>query len=208
MELTVEREGGPEARLELWRAGALVNTLVLQEPETIVGRSPSCAACIDDDKVSRQHAVLQRIGAAGWRITDLDSTNGTFVNDQRVRADRPLRDRDRIRVGDTELVYCAAERIPAERRTVMGAVRAAPDVTRRERDVLMALCRPLFRRDPFPTPASTREISKELVVSESAVRHHLDRLYDKFEIYDADPDEKRRRLATEAIRTQAVQEPE
>jgi hypothetical protein len=85
-------------------------------------------------------------------------------------------------------------------------MRSPPDVTRRERDVLTTLCRPLFGPDRFQLPATTKQISVDLVVSESAVRHHLDRLYDKFEIYDDDPDERRRRLAIEAIRTGVVRE--
>jgi FHA domain-containing protein len=195
------------ARLEHWRGVELIAEFPLPGAETTVGRATTNDVCIDDDKVSRQHAIVRRTGNAGWRVTDLDSTNGTFVNDQRVRADRPLRDRDRIRVGDTELVFCAPEIEPA-RRTIVAALRTPPDVTRRERDVLTMLCRPLFGPDRFQLPASTKQIAVDLVVSESAVRHHLDRLYDKFEIYDDDADERRRRLAIEAIRSGVVREDE
>jgi DNA-binding NarL/FixJ family response regulator len=137
----------------------------------------------------------------------LDSTNGTFVNDQRVHADRPLRDRDRILVGDTEFVFCATDEPERGRRTVVVSVHDAPEVTKRERDVLAALCRPLFGRNRFAQPAGTKQVAVELVVSESAVRHHLDRLYDKFEVYADDPDERRRQLAVEAIRRGVVHEP-
>jgi hypothetical protein len=206
--VSVEEEARVEARLEVWRDGALVEAFPLDDAETIIGRSSTSAARVDDERVSRQHAVVQRTGTAGWRIADLESTNGTFVNDQRVRAGRPLRDRDRIRVGDTELVFCGTSPTPeTERRTVMGVVRDAPDVTRRERDVLAALCRPLFAPERYRLPATTREISAELVLSESAVRHHLDRLYDKFEIYDDDADERRRVLAVEAISRGVIAEP-
>lgn len=200
------RGEGSGARLELLRGSGFADAFPLDDAETTIGRAATCGVCLDDDKVSRLHAVVQRTGTAGWRITDLDSTNGTFVNDQPVRADRPLRDRDRIRVGDSELVFRAPahDETAAGRLTVVGEARTPPDVTRRERDVLVALCRPLFGRDPFPAPATTREICAELVVTESAVRHHLDRLYDKFAIYDADPDEKRRLLAADAIRRSAV----
>jgi FHA domain-containing protein len=193
------------ARLEQWRGNQLVGSFPLDGMETAIGRAESNGICLEDDRVSRQHAIVQRTGNSGWRITDLDSTNGTFVNDQRVRADRPLRDRDRIRVGATELVFSAPEP-DAARRTVFEPMRSPPDVTRRERDVLTTLCRPLFGPDRFQLPATTKQISVDLVVSESAVRHHLDRLYDKFEIYDDDPDERRRRLAIEAIRTGVVRE--
>jgi hypothetical protein len=191
------------ARLEHWRGVELVAEYSLTDAETTLGRAASNDLCIDDGKVSRQHAIVRRTGSAGWRVTDLDSTNGTFVNEQRVRADRPLRDRDRIRVGDTELVFCAPETEPA-RRTMVAGTCTPPDVTRRERDVLTTLCRPLFGPDRFQLPATTKQIAVELVVSESAVRHHLDRLYDKFEIFDDDADERRRLLAIEAIRSGVV----
>jgi hypothetical protein len=206
--VSAEHDDVPVARLELWRGVELVKIFPLVEPETTIGRSASSTAKIDDDKVSREHAIVLRTGAGGWRITDLDSTNGTFVNEQRVRADRPLRDRDRLRVGDTELVFCAA--VPAEgaRQTVVASSRAAPNVTRRERDVLTRLCRPLYGSERFQMPATTKQIAAELYVSESAVRHHLDRLYDKFEIYDDDRDERRRLLATEAVHLGVVREPD
>ena len=79
----------------------------------------------------------------------------------------------------------------------------APDLTRRERDVLTALCRPALRGNVFEEPASVREIAAELVVTEAAVKQHLLHLYDKFEI--AETGERRRvRLAREAIRRRAV----
>jgi hypothetical protein len=46
-------------------------------------------------------------------------------------------------------------------------------ITPRERDVLVALCRPLGSVDPFPQPASSRAIASELSVSEAAVKQHL-----------------------------------
>jgi DNA-binding CsgD family transcriptional regulator len=192
-------------RLELWKAGSLVESFALVG-ETTLGRAASSGARIDDDKVSREHAIVERTGTSGWRITDLDSTNGTFVNEQRVRADRPLRDGDRIRVGDSELVFRAPRQTEGARRTVAAQVAAVPELTRRERDVLAALCRPLFGPDRFALTAPTKQIAADLVVSESAVRHHLDRLYDKFEIYDDDADERRRQLAIEAVRRGAVTE--
>jgi hypothetical protein len=206
--VSTEHEHADVARLEVWRAAELVDVFPLDDNGTTVGREATNDVCVDDDKVSRQHAIVQRTGAAGWRITDLDSTNGTFVNDQRVRADRPLRDRDRIRLGDTELVFCAVPEREKARRTVIETIREPPDVTRRERDVLVMLCRPLFGQDRFRLPATTKQISVELVISESAVRHHLDRLYDKFEIYDDDADERRRRLAVEAVQRGVVSEDE
>jgi tetratricopeptide (TPR) repeat protein len=82
-----------------------------------------------------------------------------------------------------------------------------PELTRRERDVLVALCAPLRRDDVVSQPASVKEIAARLVVTEAAVKQHLLHLYDKLRI--ADGGERRRvALAREAIRLGLVELPE
>jgi tetratricopeptide (TPR) repeat protein len=83
----------------------------------------------------------------------------------------------------------------------------ALELTRRERDVLVALCRPAASADVFVEPASVREIARALVVTDAAVKQHLAHLYDKFAIGD-DSDRRRMRLAREALRRGAVTLPE
>ena len=153
----------------------------------------------DDATASRLHAVLERF-AAGWCVTDLGSSNGTFVNGERIWASRRLRHGDEIRVGQTRLIF----RDPL---TAAGAATeveiAPPTLTPRERDVLVALCRPLLARDMFTEPATTRAIADELVISQAAVKQHLANLYEKFGI-GADDAHRRARLANEALRRGAV----
>ena len=67
-----------------------------------------------------------------------------------------------------------------------------PELTRRERDVLAALCRPALESDVFTEPASVRQIAEALVVTEAAVKQHLMHLYDKFGIRETG---ERRRLS-------------
>jgi DNA-binding NarL/FixJ family response regulator len=78
-----------------------------------------------------------------------------------------------------------------------------PALTARERDVLVALCRPLLARDIFTEPASTRAIADELVITQAAVKQHLAKLYEKFGIASGD-DHRRAALANEALRRNAV----
>jgi pSer/pThr/pTyr-binding forkhead associated (FHA) protein len=59
---------------------------------------------IAGERVSRYHAVVAET-ANGFAVTDLRSTNGTLVNDERVVDSHLLRDGDRIRVGGTEIVF-------------------------------------------------------------------------------------------------------
>jgi len=80
---------------------------------------------------------------------------------------------------------------------------AAPELTRRERDVLVALCRPLLDGEVFTTPASVREIAAALVVTDAAVKQHLLHLYDKFEIPETGGN-RRVALAREAARRAVV----
>jgi DNA-binding NarL/FixJ family response regulator len=80
---------------------------------------------------------------------------------------------------------------------------APPALTARERDVLIALCRPLLDRDMFTEPAATRAIAEELVITQPAVKQHLANLYDKFGVGGDQPG-RRSRLANEALRRGAV----
>ena len=153
-----------------------------------------------DKKASRLHAVLEHL-AAGWCVRDLTSRNGTFLNGERVDRDRPLGPGDEIRIGGTRLVF-RAERAPGDPGLTEGAERP-PDLTPREREVLVALFRPALAGEVFSEPASTREIAKALSVSEPAIKQHLLRLYDKFGIYEGG-ERRRVRLANEALRRGAV----
>jgi DNA-binding response OmpR family regulator len=69
-----------------------------------IGRAVECDVVITSRRVSREHARLRR---EGWRVIleDLGSTNGTFLNDERVLDPVELRDEDRIRVGDVTFVF-------------------------------------------------------------------------------------------------------
>jgi DNA-binding CsgD family transcriptional regulator len=152
-----------------------------------------------DPTLSRLHAALERYGA-GWCVRDLDSRNGTFVNGRRVWREHPLRPGDELRVGATRLVYRSDE--PGAG-TSTQASEPPPELTRRERDVLLTLCRTVLGGAPFTEPASIREIAEALVVSDAAVKQHLAHLYDKFGIHGGG-DRRRVQLANEALRRGAV----
>lgn len=69
--------------------------------KTILGRSKNCDVIIDDEYVSAKHATL-RLVDGNFVITDLDSSNGTFVNDKEV-TQASLHDSDVIKMGKTSL---------------------------------------------------------------------------------------------------------
>ena len=75
----------------------------LTHEEVSIGRSDQCTVCVNSDLVSRRHAVVNRV-LGRYILVDLKSTNGTFVNDQRI--DRhELKDGDLLRTGKTVLKY-------------------------------------------------------------------------------------------------------
>lgn len=169
----------------------------LRAEVTTVGRGTGVDVRLDDPSVSRLHAEIIRRGPHCY-ISDLGlSANGTRVNGRSVGR-RVLTDGDVISFG------AARGRIsglpPAEtlgEETVEIGRVAAPDITRREMEVLQALCRPALRQEAFVAPATARDIAQELVVTEAAVKQHLLRLYQKFRIPEGG--NRRGRLANEVI---------
>ena len=79
----------------------------LTRPVTVVGRGAEADLRLPDTGVSRAHAELRLTGDV-VRVVDLDSTNGTVVNGQRVR-ESDLADGDRLDIGATSLVFRTAE---------------------------------------------------------------------------------------------------
>jgi pSer/pThr/pTyr-binding forkhead associated (FHA) protein/uncharacterized RDD family membrane protein YckC len=75
----------------------------LPNGESVIGRSRACLVQIAETTVSRQHAILV-VEPGKVRLRDLGSSNGTFVNGERVDGELPLADGDRVVVGEAELV--------------------------------------------------------------------------------------------------------
>lgn len=72
-------------------------------PRTSIGRIKDNELCIPKPSISRKHAVIA-LTADGYVISDLQSGNGTFVNDQKVDMHK-LQNGDRIRLGDASFVF-------------------------------------------------------------------------------------------------------
>ena len=162
---------------------------------TTIGRGRAVDVRLSDPSVSRLHAEIVRRGPYAY-VTDLGlSRNGTRVNGRLV-ARRVLNDGDVLTFGSAR---CRVGGIACEDFTAEVELRrsAAPELTRRELDVLTSLCRPALSDEAFVAPATAREIASDLVVTEAAVKQHLLRLYQKFRIPEGT--NRRVRLANEVV---------
>ena len=147
-----------------------------------IGRKPENDITIDWDKaVSRRHAELELV-AESWFVTDLDSANGTYINDSRVDNKRALRVGDELRIGDTRLwLYGMSSSEPFSDTAIS---EKPPELSRKQTEVLRELCRPQAR-DPRSPCATTKDVAARMFVGEAAVKAHLSALYLKFEIPEA-----------------------
>jgi len=196
-----ERGTGPVAYLEVWRPSAVERVALKGERLTIGRDATNDVALAHDREVSRVHAVLEQL-ASRWCLRDLESSNGTWVGGVQVLGERVLRTDDEIRVGSTRM-FLRMHESSTERDDVTLKAERAPELTRREHEVLVSLCRSMLSAASFREPASIRQMASGLSVTEAAIKQHLLRLYDKFHIEEGE-ERRRVRLANEAIRRGAV----
>lgn len=79
-------------------------TFELTRPVCSIGRSDQSDVRIRDESVSSTHATLLRKGTT-WYITDLRSSNGTFVDGSRIAGERELPTGARVKIGAVEMVF-------------------------------------------------------------------------------------------------------
>ncbi len=83
--------------------GALTGTVVpLGTTAIVIGRAPDATVVLDDDFVSTHHARLTPNGSH-WIVEDLGSTNGTWIDRNRVSAPTVLRPGAQLRIGRTSM---------------------------------------------------------------------------------------------------------
>jgi hypothetical protein len=195
------RRGAPFLFLRDESGGQLVVTL--DGDRLVMGRAPGSDLEIGwDPRVSGVHAHLERRGPR-WMIEDDGlSRNGTFINGERLRGQRALRDGDVISVGDTVIGFRHPEPEPV-RATVVVPTLETPTISEAQRRVLVALCRPLAA-DGMTSPATNEQIATELVLSLSAVKGHLRVLFGRFGLDEAPQNQKRLLLAERALSSAAV----
>lgn len=99
---------GNECLVEIY-GKALGRKYDLQRPAVSLGRDPDNYIIIDTDSVSRRHARIEADGGL-WMLVDLDSTNGTYIND-RIAERSELKNGDLIKIGDTIYKFLSGKNV-------------------------------------------------------------------------------------------------
>lgn len=97
------KRGRREPKVLAIDTGSQAGTRLALVDEFRIGRSTGCALILDDDFVSGDHASLARTPKGEWVLTDLGSTNGTFVNEVRVVTPTVVTPADSLRIGRTQM---------------------------------------------------------------------------------------------------------
>jgi hypothetical protein len=201
-----ERAGRP---FLLYRDGDGKQHLFFLAPDAArasVGRVPPSDLLLSwDPQVSRLHARLERV-EDDWVLSDDGlSSNGTFLNGERLSARCRLKDGDTLRFGTTSVTFRSPQR---EQPGTAGPAQtpAAVGLSSTQRRVLVALCRPYKAGREFASPASDQQIADELFLSVGAVRTHLRVLYAKLGVEQLPQNDMRVRLVGRAFSAGLISE--
>jgi len=111
------------ARVKVVRGPDRGASLTLEKPRMVVGTSEECELQLTDPAVSRCHVEL-RAGDSGYRLMDLDSTNGTFIGPVQIK-DVVITEPTTLKLGDTTLRIAPTDElveIPLSRRDSFGGL--------------------------------------------------------------------------------------
>ena len=105
------------AKLEIRRDSALVQEFVLNDDLTTIGRASNNSLILSEPIISRRHTQISR-EAEGYMLTDLDSSDGTYINGRKLqpRTPRLLANGDTINIGSFELQFCIKTEVPTQSR--------------------------------------------------------------------------------------------
>lgn len=85
--------------------------IVINKATFVIGRSPECHLRINSGAISRQHAVIT-VDSDLVRVKDLGSTNGTYINGQKITQETVLHNHDLLQLGPLQTVVVFSENVP------------------------------------------------------------------------------------------------
>ena len=147
------------------------DSYALDEGEWIIGKGEDAKIRLTDSGVSRRHAKIVMSSDRMVVIIDLQSTNGTWVNEQRVEMS-PLREGARIGIGpDAELIFTLRDdTLPRHLRETKEAV--ANPLTPRELEIARLVAKGL----------TNPQVAEQLGVKPRTVSSHLDNVYARLKL--------------------------
>jgi pSer/pThr/pTyr-binding forkhead associated (FHA) protein len=170
-----------------------------------IGRRGELDILLDwDPRVSRLHARLEAVGS-DWTVVDNGSTNGSFLNGERLQGPHLLRHGDQLLVGRTVIVFLSPTSTRGYTTTPAGDTLIRRDITEADRRVLVALCRP-YKDFGQAVPATNKVIAAELAYSVPTVKKRLSALFVRFGLENEPQAVKRTRLAVIALSTGIVRQ--
>jgi hypothetical protein len=199
--IAAEHSGEPFIHARARDGGQQIFALPHGSWRSTIGRHEECDIPLGwDPKISRVHALLERVGAQWTFVDDGLSRNGSFVDSARLIGRHTLKDGDRLCLGDTVLIYHdPAVRDAASTARESSQLQSVP-LSATQRKILIALCRPVSD-SAFATPATNRQIAGEVFLSVDAVKAHLRVLFERFGLNELPQNEKRARLASTVLAT-------
>jgi len=202
--IEAERVGEPFLHVRAEDGKQRIFTLSSETSRATIGRDEQCYVPLTwDPKGSRVHAVVELVGAQWTFIDDGLSRNGSFAGGTRVLGRHALSDGERLCVGDTVLIYHDPAAARVEPTVPESATPASVPLSPAQRKILIALCRPIAESQAA-TPATNRQIAEEVFLSVDAVKAHLKVLFERFGLDALPQNEKRARLAADALAGGAI----
>ncbi|HYG76849.1 MAG TPA: GGDEF domain-containing protein [Planctomycetota bacterium] len=128
--------------------------LTLPEKKFVIGREKECELMVEDQDVSRRHASIE-FTPRGYIITDLNSTNGTFINDDKVNR-AVLKTGDLIRLGKTIFKFLRGDGVEKQYHETVYSIMITDGLTgvSNKRFLMEALDRELSRSQRHKRPLS------------------------------------------------------
>lgn len=167
-----------------------------------IGRAVECDVRIPwDPRVSRVHALVERVGT-DWVLSDDGlSRNGTWVAGARIATRVRLAPGTQVCCGDTVIrFHDPAANGDVDAPTQNGASMATSHMlTPMQRSVLVELCRPVSETGPFAAPAPNQAIADALHISVQTVKSHLRVLFTIFGLGALPQNQKRAKLVESAV---------
>jgi pSer/pThr/pTyr-binding forkhead associated (FHA) protein len=146
----------------------------LEQSAVTIGRSAENDLVLREQGVSRRHARIQR-GSQGWMLSDLGSTNGTYVNGRKLASAYVLRTGDRVTIGGAVLLFEEVDELIGPEAVEVGRETPASAARRPALMILGAvlvvvilvgivlLLVNVLQSEPQPTPAAATADVKEML---------------------------------------------